>query len=62
MEQVKLLSMTVLLTVLIWAAADSLVNEVVSIRVSFEVEPVADPDMLVEFDPATMTRWVEVQV
>lgn len=62
MEQVKLLSMTVLLTVFIWAGADSLVNEVVSIRVSFEVEPVADPDMLVELDPATKTRWVEVQV
>ncbi|MCH9002155.1 MAG: hypothetical protein IIC02_06235 [Planctomycetes bacterium] len=62
MEQVKLLSMTVLLTVLIWAGADSLVNEVVSIRVSFEVEPVADPDMLVELDPPAKTRWVEVQV
>ena len=62
MEQVKLLSMTVLLTVLIWAGADSLVNEVVSIRVSFEVEPVANPDMLVELDPATKTRWVKVQV
>ena len=62
MEQVKLLSTTALLTVFIWAGADSLVNEVVSIRVSFEVEPVSNPNMLVELDLAAKTRWIDVQV
>lgn len=38
MEQVKLLSMTAVLTVLIWVSADSLVNETVS--VSFLLKPV----------------------
>lgn len=41
MEQVKLLSMTVVLTVLIWATADSLVNEAVSVSVTFDVVPAA---------------------
>jgi len=49
MEQVKLLSMTVILTVLIWWSADSLVNEAVSVSVTFKAVPeVAAPDMLVE--------------
>jgi len=33
MEQIRLLSMTAALTVLIWATADSLVNEATTIRV-----------------------------
>ena len=39
MEQAKLLSLTTVLTVLIWITADSLVNETVSVPVSFEVVP-----------------------
>ena len=39
MEQVKLLSMTTMLTVLIWAGADSLVNETAMIRVSIDLMP-----------------------
>ena len=62
MEQVKLLSMTAVLTVLIWAGADSLVNEAVSVRVFLEVEPLDNPDLLIEVDPDTPSRWVEVQV
>lgn len=50
MEQVKLLSMTAVLTLLIWASADSLVNEAVSVRVFFDVVPASGPDMLVEMD------------
>lgn len=47
MEQVKLLSMTVVLTALVWASADSLVNETVTIDVSFEILPPRDtPHML----------------
>lgn len=49
MEQVKLLSMTAALTVLIWATADSLVNESTTIRVSIQVSPSpANPGMLAE--------------
>ena len=62
MEQVKLLSMTAVLAVLIWAGADSLVNEAVSIRVFLQVEPLDNPDLLIEVDPDTPSRWVEVQV
>ena len=51
MEQVKLLSTTVILTVLIWWSADSLVNEAVSVNVTFEaVAEAAATDMLVEVD------------
>ncbi len=42
MERVKLLSMTAVLTVLVWASADSLVNETVSVSVLFEVLPPRD--------------------
>jgi hypothetical protein len=62
MDQVKLLSMTGLLTILVWAGADSLVNEVVSIRVSIQVDSASNPDMLVEVDPDTGSRWIDVQV
>lgn len=61
MEQVKLLSMTVVLTVLVWASADSLVNETVNVPVSFEVLPVRNnPDMLVALD--TENNSYELQV
>jgi hypothetical protein len=49
MEQVKLLSVTAVLTVLVWAAADSLVNEGATVGVSFDVVPaVANPQLRVE--------------
>lgn len=49
MDAIKLLAMTVLLTVLIWVSADSLVTERVQIGVSFEVVPASgDPDMRVD--------------
>ena len=53
MEQVKLLSMTVVLAVLVWAAADSLVNEAVSIGVTFEVIPATatSPSMIEIIEP-----------
>lgn len=48
MEQVKLLSMTVVLTLLVWVSADSLVNESVSLPATFElVPPGTDPTMRV---------------
>ena len=53
MEQVKLLSMTVVLAVLVWAAADSLVNEAVSIGITFEMTPSAatPPSMIKVIEP-----------
>lgn len=39
MKQIKLLSMTSILTVLIWAGADSLVNETASIRLHVDLVP-----------------------
>ena len=49
MEQVKLLSMTVILTVLVWWSADSLVNEAVSVSVTFEAVPeVGTPDLILK--------------
>ncbi len=61
MERVKLLGMTGMLTVLIWATADSLVSETVTLGVSFGVEPAAPgSSMLVTVDPAA--ELFEVQV
>jgi hypothetical protein len=49
MEQVKLLSTTVLLTALIWASADSLVNEAVTVTATFELVPeTGASDMLLD--------------
>ncbi len=62
MEQVKLLSMTAGLTVLIWAAADSLVNEAVTARFSFEVMPAGDTNMLVEIDSSARSQVFDVQL
>lgn len=62
MEQVKLLSMTAVLTVLIWASADSLVNETGSVRVRFDVVARDDPDMLVTVAPAAKSRVYELEV
>ena len=39
MKQIKLLSMTSILTILIWAGADSLVNEAASIRLHVDLVP-----------------------
>lgn len=62
MEQVKLLSTTAVLAVLVWAAADSLVNEAVSIGVTFEVVPTtANSPMLIELvDPADGSFELEI--
>ncbi len=49
MEQVKLLSMTAVLTLLIWAAADSLVSETVTVTATFEFVPASgDSTMLID--------------
>lgn len=61
MEQVKLLSMTVVLTVLIWASADSLVNEAITVSVLLEPVPAAGvKNMIVEASPAREAHEVVV--
>lgn len=60
MEQVKLLSMTTILTVLIWASADSLVNEAVTVSVSIELVPDAGTKMLLA--PQSPNESFEVQI
>lgn len=51
MEQVKLLSITVVLTGLIWAGADSLVNEQVTLSLPVDVAPAPGaPDLIVELE------------
>lgn len=62
MEQLKLLGMTIVLTVLIWASADSLVNEVVTVRVTFDVAPAANTNMLVQVNPDNQGQLYEMQV
>jgi len=53
--------MTVVLTVLIWVSADSLVTEAVLVNVTFEVVPAtADSDMILEV--ATPGRAFELQI
>ena len=60
MEQVKLLSMTAVLTVLIWASADSLVRETVTLEVSFILEPAAlGSTMIAEVDASAGSCEVE---
>lgn len=50
-EQVKLLSMTAVLTVLVWATADRLVNETIEIQVICEFVPAAGaPDLMITQD------------
>ncbi len=61
MMQAKLLSMSVVLTVLIWASADSLVSETVSIHVSFEPVPAAGAGgMLVEAEHPNVAHELQV--
>ncbi len=49
MEQVRLLSTTAVLTLLVWASADSLVNEMTAVPVAFDLSPpTTDRAMLVD--------------
>lgn len=61
MALVRLLSMTVLLSALIWASADSLVNETASVRVAITLVPSPDAsDAIV--DPTEPLRPFEIQL
>ncbi len=61
MALVRLLSMTVLLSTLIWASADSLVNETTSVRVAMTfVAPPDAPDAII--DPVEPLTPFEIQL
>lgn len=61
MEQVKLLSMTAMLSLVIWLGADSLVNETVNLEVALTLKPEsAESSMLVE--PVSGRAIVELNV
>jgi hypothetical protein len=61
MEQLKLLSMTTVLTVLIWATADSLVNESAVLEAVIDASAdAAHPDMRVEVERAPGVFRIEV--
>jgi len=62
MEQAKLLSMSAVLTGLIWAAADSLVNDTVVVRVRFEIVAREPEEALVELDRQVETELYELQI
>lgn len=62
MEQVKLLSLTAILTALLWAGANSLVNEIGHVRVRFSVSARPGSDLLVESATAASTQLFELQV
>ncbi|MEK6674213.1 MAG: hypothetical protein AABZ47_00995 [Planctomycetota bacterium] len=60
-EQVKLLSMTGVLTLVIWVAADSLVNEIAIVPVTFKlVSEAAGADRIVALAPQTETYQLTV--
>jgi len=61
MEQVRLLSMTTVLTLLVWASADSLVNESATLPVVFElVPPASAPTMRVALSDSAPSYDIEV--
>ncbi|MCO6435911.1 MAG: hypothetical protein J5J06_02360 [Phycisphaerae bacterium] len=62
MEQVKLLSMTAVLTLLIWATADSLVNDTRNLRVRVEPYPRGNPDLVMEIPPPAEQAYVEMEI
>lgn len=62
MEQAKLFSMTAVLTLLIWATADSLVNDTRAVRVALETYPRSNPDLLMEIAPPKENIFVQLQV
>ena len=61
MARIRLLSTTLVLTLLIWASADSLVSEEATIAIGISVVPAPDAsDMLVRMDPPVDTIEVKV--
>lgn len=62
LEELKLLVTAVILALLVWASADSLVNESVVVRLSLEAAPRDDSDMVVELPPTARAQLYELTV
>ncbi len=57
MEQIKLISVTAVLTVLIWATANQLVSETAEIDVTIHPEPAEGSGMIVATEPPGLERF-----
>lgn len=57
MEQVKLIAVTVVVTVLIWTTADQLLSDTVEVEVTVEPLPAAGTGMMVDTDPPGQNRF-----
>jgi len=57
-QQLKLLAVTALVTLLIWTTADQLLSDAVETRVSVRAAPGADSSMIVETDPPGVTTFL----
>ncbi len=51
MQQVKLITATVVLTVLIWTIADQLVSDTVEVEATIRAQPTGGSDLIVRTDP-----------
>jgi len=59
MEQAKLLSMTAILTVLIWTSADALIRETATLTVALDLVS-ASPNMIVEASDPPSSCQIDV--
>jgi len=62
LEELKLILTAAILALLVWAGADSLVNESVVVRLSLEAAPRDDSDMIVELPPTAKAQLFELTV
>ncbi len=62
MEQVKLLSMTAVLSLLTWVVADNMVNEATIVRATFELLPKANSDVLIDVAPEAASQLYTIKL
>ncbi len=62
MEQVKLLSMTAVLSLLTWIVADNMVNEEAIVRATFELLPRANSDVLIDVAPEAASQLYTIKL
>jgi len=62
MEQVKLLSMTAVLSLLTWIVADNMVNETTIVRATFELLPRANSDVLIDVAPEAASQLYTIKL
>ncbi len=62
MEQVKLLSMTAVLSLLTWIVADNMVNESTTVSATFELLPLANSDVLIDVAPEAVSQLYTIKL